>query len=77
MNAIEIPLTSLSNEAQQGVIDDFILREGTDYGAVEASLDRKQQDIRRQIESGKIKLVFDPETQTVTLLTEHEWRKLK
>ena len=74
---IEIPLTALSTEAQEGVIDDFIQREGTDYGAQEASLEKKRSDIRRQIDSGKVKLVFDAAEESVTLITEQEWRKIR
>lgn len=72
---IEIPFSSLSAEAQQGVLDDFIWREGTDYGLVEASHEKKQNDIRRQIEKGDVKLIFDPSSESVTLITEREWLK--
>jgi uncharacterized protein YheU (UPF0270 family) len=65
---MEIPIESLSAEALHGVIDDFILREGTDYGAIEATLERKRRDILSQLESGKAKLVYDSETETVTLV---------
>jgi uncharacterized protein YheU (UPF0270 family) len=72
---IEIPFTSLSAEAQEGVLNDFIYREGTDYGAQEASLERKQADILRQLERGDVKLIFDPSTESVTLITAREWKK--
>jgi uncharacterized protein YheU (UPF0270 family) len=72
---VEIPFTSLSQEAQEGVLNEFIYREGTDYGAQEASLERKQADIMRQLERGDVKLVFDPASETVTLITAREWKK--
>ena len=53
---VEIPFDSLSAEAQEGVLNDFIYREGTDYGAIEASLERKQQDLVRQIQRRDIVL---------------------
>ena len=65
---MEIPIESLSAEALQGVIDEFILREGTDYGAVEATLERKRREILSHLEKGIAKLVFDPETETITLV---------
>lgn len=34
-----IPVNKLSAHALKGVIEEFITRGGTDYGAVEASLD--------------------------------------
>jgi uncharacterized protein YheU (UPF0270 family) len=71
---VEIPFETLSTEAQLGVIDAFIFREGTDYGFHEATHEKKQQDIRRQIEQRKVKLVFDPNEESVTLMTEREWQ---
>lgn len=65
---MEIPIESLSAEALQGVIDEFILREGTDYGAIEATLERKRRDVFAQLENGEAKLVYDSETETVTLV---------
>jgi uncharacterized protein YheU (UPF0270 family) len=65
---MEIPIESLSAEALHGVIDEFILREGTDYGAIEATLERKRREILAQLENGRAKLVYDSETETVTLV---------
>ncbi len=65
---MEIPFDSLSSEALEGVIDDFILREGTDYGDVEASLEKKRRDIFLQLKAGKVKLVFDHESESITMV---------
>lgn len=73
---IEIPLESLSVEAVNGVVENFILREGTDYGASEISYEAKARQVLRQIEKGDVKIAFDPNTETVTLLTQREWYKL-
>lgn len=73
---IEIPLEALSEVLLIGVIDNFIQREGTDYGRVEISYDSKMDQILRQIKAGKVKIVFDPNSESVTLLTQVEWEKL-
>jgi len=65
---MDIPLESLSAEALEGIIDDFILREGTDYGAAEASLESKRRDILAQLKKGKAKIVFDHESESITLV---------
>lgn len=72
---VEIPHTMLSADALQGVIDDFILREGTDYGSQETLLDTKREQVFRQLKADKIKLVYDPDSATVNLLTLDEWRR--
>ena len=64
---IEIPCAQLSAQALRGVIESFVLREGTDYGEREHSLEQKVAQVRSQIERGLVRIVFDPQTDTVTL----------
>ncbi|MEM7605985.1 MAG: YheU family protein [Myxococcota bacterium] len=65
---IEVPPERLSAEALLGVIDAFIAREGTDYGHGEYSLEDKRRDVRRQLDAGKVRIVFDPKSETVNLI---------
>jgi uncharacterized protein YheU (UPF0270 family) len=51
-----------------GVLESFVLREGTDYGAVELSFDAKVTQLREAVERGEARIVFDPATDSVTLL---------
>lgn len=73
---VEVPAEVLSAEALDGLVEDFILREGTDYGAVEVSLEAKKQQIYRQLKKGDIKITFDPNTETVSLMTSRDWQKI-
>jgi uncharacterized protein len=66
---IEIPHAELSAEALRGVIESFVLREGTDYGEREHSLEQKVAQVRAQLERGLARILFDPESNTVTLVT--------
>jgi uncharacterized protein YheU (UPF0270 family) len=43
---IEIPADKLSAEVLHAVIEEFILREGTDYGSYEVSLENKIDQVR-------------------------------
>lgn len=65
---VEIPPAELSPEALRGIVESFVLREGTEYGEQEVSLDRKVADVMRQIERREARIFFDPETETVTLV---------
>jgi uncharacterized protein YheU (UPF0270 family) len=49
------------------VIESFVLREGTDYGEREFSLEQKVAQVRAQLERGQARILFDPETDTVTI----------
>jgi len=59
----EIPYQQLSQDALQGVIQEFVNREGTDYGLIELSFDEKCQQLLSEIQSGRAVIVFDHQTQ--------------
>ena len=63
-----VPPDSLSTEALQGVIERFVMREGTDYGKQEIEISRKIESVKRQIDSERAYIIFDPETETTTIL---------
>lgn len=73
---VEIPKDALSEEALRGIIENFILREGTDYGREEAGFETKYKQILRQVEKSDVKIVFDPNTESVGLMTLAEWKRL-
>lgn len=62
-----VPHGALSADALRGVIESFVLREGTDYGEREHSLEAKAAQVRAQLERGQARILFDPESNTVTL----------
>ncbi len=62
-----IPISKLSATALKGVIEEFITRRGTDYGAVEASLDTKFKQVKNQLKNGTAVLLFDDETETTNI----------
>jgi hypothetical protein len=66
--SVEIPVEALSVEALRGLIESFVGREGTDYGERERSLEEKVADVRRQLERGEARIVFDPETESVNIV---------
>ena len=57
---MKIPLDSLSEDALAGIVEAFVLREGTDYGEREFSLAEKCAAVRRQLERGDAEIHFDP-----------------
>lgn len=72
---IEIPLDRLSSDVLNGVIEEFVLREGTDYGVTETSMDNKIAQVRRQLDRGDVLITFDPVTENCTLLTKHQFAR--
>ena len=73
-----IPADKLSTKALQGVIEEFISRGGTDYGAVDASPETNFQQVKYKLENGLAVLIFDDETETtnIFLITDPILKKL-
>jgi uncharacterized protein YheU (UPF0270 family) len=69
---VEVPADALSPEALERLIEDFATREGTDYGEREYSLTEKCAQVRRGIERGEVVIVFDPKSESATLVTRRE-----
>jgi len=67
-----VPHAELSADALRGVLEAFVLREGTDYGATEFSLGQKVAHVLAQLERGEARIVFDPGTETVDIVPTHE-----
>jgi uncharacterized protein YheU (UPF0270 family) len=72
---IEIPSERLSRDILGAVIEEYILREGTDYGVQEASLESKIKQVHRQIIQGDVLISFDPVTENCTLLTRNQFNR--
>ena len=64
---VRIPHQELSPEALRGVVEAFVLREGTDYGPAEFSLAEKCRQVVEQLASGEAEIWFDPDSRSVTI----------
>ena len=65
---MDIPYTENSEEALKAIIQEYITREGTEYGIKEYSFEQKIEQIEQQLVKGDIKINFDDETQTCNLV---------
>tara|TARA_R110002072_G_scaffold1598_6_gene13606 strand:- start:32884 stop:33093 length:210 start_codon:yes stop_codon:yes gene_type:complete len=64
---LKIQWQDLSEDALDGVIEDFVTREGTEYGPQEVSLAAKVQMVKKQLQKGIVSINFDPETESCTI----------
>ena len=65
---VVVPHVELSAEVLRGVVESFVLREGTEYGEKDFSLEQKVAHVMRQLERGEAQIIFDPTSQTVNLV---------
>ena len=65
---VVVPHTELTAELLHAVIEAYVLREGTDYGEQEFSLEDKVSHVLGQLKRGEAQIVFDQETDTVSII---------
>ena len=62
---MRIPHTNLSPATLRAVVQEFVTRDGTDYSIVE----RRVENVLRQLEAGRVELQFDDQTETCNIVT--------
>jgi len=65
---VEVPSGALAPETLRRLVEEFVTRDGTDYGAVERGVEEKIGQVLGQLRSGEARLVFDPETETANIV---------
>jgi uncharacterized protein YheU (UPF0270 family) len=66
---VVVPHTELRPDLLRSVVESFVLREGTDYGEREVSLDTKIAHVVRQLERGEAQIIFDPQSESIDIVT--------
>ena len=72
-----MPHEHLSPEALRGVVEAFVLREGTEYGAHDVALEAKVAQVLRQLERGEARVIFDPASEVIDIVTARSLRGLR
>ena len=62
-----IPWDALPPDTLDSVIEEFVSREGTDYGQYEYSLADKVAHVREQLKRREAWIDFDPDTETLDI----------
>jgi uncharacterized protein YheU (UPF0270 family) len=63
-----VPYTELAPELLHAVVESYVLREGTDYGEKEFSLEEKVAHVIHQLKRGEARIMFDPESESVSIV---------
>ena len=67
-HGVQIPHERLRPEILRAVIEEFVLREGTNYGEREYSLEEKVLQVEQQLERGLVQLVYDEHDETCSIV---------
>jgi hypothetical protein len=65
---VEVPYTRLAADVLRRVAEEFVTRDGTDYGATEKTLEEKVTRLERTLERGEAAIVYDAETGTINIV---------
>jgi uncharacterized protein YheU (UPF0270 family) len=65
---VEVPHAQLAPDVLRRLIEEFVTRDGTDYGAVERTLEQKVAAVLRQLEAGELAIVVDPEAEFIDIV---------
>ena len=65
---IKIPIESLDRSIIFSISEEFVLREGTDYGAYEVNFQSKIDEIYRKLESDEYSISYDESTESCTII---------
>ncbi len=65
---VEVPWRELPHEPLMRMLEEFVTREGTDLSENELALGEKVAQVRRQLERGEASVVFDPVSESFSLV---------
>ncbi len=67
-----IPHKQLSDAALDNLIEEFVTRDGTDYGAEEVPLPQKISQVHKQLQQGDIVILFDEDSGSCNIIPRHK-----
>ncbi len=65
---MRIPIESLNPETLKRVVEEFVTREGTDYGLSASDLHTKVEQVLHQLKKGEALLYFDEESESCQIM---------
>jgi len=67
-HGVEVPYTRLGADVLRRVAEEFVTRDGTDYGMSETTLDERVEHVRRQLVRGEIVIMYETESETINIV---------
>jgi uncharacterized protein len=67
-NSVTVPIELIEADTLRALIEEFVTRDGTDYGAVETPLSHRVQQVSRWLTKGDALVVYNPQTDSVSIV---------
>ena len=65
---VVIPHSQLSPDTLRAVVESFVLREVTEYGERDFTLEEKVMHVIAQLERGEARIIFDADSESVDIV---------
>jgi uncharacterized protein YheU (UPF0270 family) len=65
---VHVPYQQLDQETLRRMIQEFVSRDGADWGDAGCALDDKVEQVFQQLQRQQVKIVFDLRSQTVNIV---------
>ena len=69
-----IPWQALSEDALQGLVEEFVTRDGTDYGVTETSLATRVEQVKRALQRGELVVVYSEAHEQANIMSADQLR---
>ena len=69
---MEVPYQIIPEETLQNLVEEFVSRDGTDYGEYEVELSQKVDQVIALLKSGKAQIVYDEQYDTCSRVPSEE-----
>jgi uncharacterized protein YheU (UPF0270 family) len=66
-----VPHAQLAPDVLRRLVEEFVTRDGTDYGSVESTLGEKVAAVMRQLAAGELVIRVDAEHETIDIEVKH------
>ena len=71
MDITKIPISEISEEALRNLLEEYVSRDGTDYGSIEKDINEKTQLLLSQLNAGELMIFFDQKSQQFDIGDRH------
>jgi uncharacterized protein YheU (UPF0270 family) len=72
-----IPIQDINPDTLFSILKEFVLREGTEYGAEDVSIEEKVDQVRKQLDLGTAVLVYSELHETVNIIPKDQFEEEK
>ncbi|WP_338365770.1 YheU family protein [uncultured Pseudoalteromonas sp.] len=72
-----IPFEQLDKDTLYNLIESYVLREGTDYGEQEVSIESKVAQVNQQLKNGEAMVFFSELHESVTIISKNEFKAMQ